>query len=97
MTIFLTEGAAAFTFSGATAPNAFIGSGYQPPGNSPSGHPPSPEHVRHMIFGTPQSVQATIKLLHKLGYADPNDWSRLVSTKRSGEVMAILTKRVSSL
>ncbi|MGB7088350.1 MAG: hypothetical protein WBD47_22535 [Phormidesmis sp.] len=99
MIILLAEGAAASTFSGATAPyalhGALLGSGYQPPGNSPAGHPPSPEHVRHMLFGTPQSVQTTIKLLHKLGYAGPNDWSRLMSTGRAGEVMAILTRRVS--
>ncbi|MGB7086227.1 MAG: hypothetical protein WBD47_11790 [Phormidesmis sp.] len=54
------------------------------------------DHVRHLLFGTPQSVQATIKLLHKLGYAEPNDWSQPISTGRAGEVMAILTKRVSA-
>ena len=52
------------------------------------------EPIRHMLFGTPQALQATIQHLHKRGYADPNDWSRPISTGRANEVMAILTKRV---
>ncbi|NEQ55490.1 MAG: hypothetical protein F6K11_36135 [Leptolyngbya sp. SIO3F4] len=39
-------------------------------------------------------VQTTIKLLHKLNYTEPNDWSRLLPTGRPNEVMAILTKKV---
>ena len=57
-------------------------------GNSPT------EPVRHMLFGSPGAVQVTIQQLHKLGYAEPNDWSQLLSTGRPNEVMAILTKRV---
>lgn len=53
------------------------------------------EQVRHMLFGTPTAVKSTIRRLHKLGYAEPNDWSRAMSTRRANEVMAILTKRVS--
>ncbi len=41
-----------------------------------------------------QFVQTTIKLLHKLNYTDPNDWSRPLPTGRPNEVMAILTKKV---
>ena len=52
------------------------------------------EQVRHMLFGSPTAVQSSIRLLHKLGYAEPNDWSRPISTGRTNEVMAILTKRV---
>ena len=52
------------------------------------------EQVRHLLFGTPTAVQSSIRLLHKLGYAEPNDWSRPISTGRTNEVMAILTKRV---
>ena len=59
---------------------------------------PSPtaarEQIRHLLLGTPSAVQGTIRLLHKLGYAEVNDWSRSISTGRAGEVMAILTKRV---
>ena len=52
------------------------------------------EQVRHILFGTPVALKRTIQHLHKLGYAEPNDWSRLLSTGRANEVMAILTKRV---
>ncbi|MGB3786423.1 MAG: hypothetical protein WA949_00330 [Phormidesmis sp.] len=52
------------------------------------------QHVRHLLFGTLPTVQATIRLLHQLGYAEVNDWSRPISTGRPNEVMAILTKRV---
>lgn len=52
------------------------------------------EQVRHLLFGSPDAVQSTIRLLHKLGYAEPNDWSRPISTGRGNEVMGILTKRV---
>jgi hypothetical protein len=52
------------------------------------------EPVRHLLFGSPQAVQITIKHLHRLGYAEPNDWSIPIPTGRSQEVMAILTKQV---
>ncbi len=52
------------------------------------------EPVRHLLFGSPRVVQMTIKHLHKLGYAEPNDWSKPIPTGRSGEVMAILTKQM---
>ena len=52
------------------------------------------ETVRHMLFGRPKAVQMTIKLLHRLNYAEPNDWSRLLPTGQANEVMAILTKKV---
>lgn len=52
------------------------------------------EQVRHMLFGSPAAVQSSIRRLHQLGYAEVHDWSRLISTGRPGEVMAILTKRL---
>ena len=57
----------------------------------------SPEYevVRHLLSGSLSAVQATIKRLHKLNYAEPNDWSQPISTGRPNEVMAILTKRVT--
>ena len=61
----------------------------------PQGPPPRPEYVRHLLFGTPTTVKTTIRLLHHLGYAEPNDWSRPISTGRANEVMTILTKRIS--
>ena len=52
------------------------------------------EPIRHMVFGAPATVAATIKLLHKLHYAEPTDWSLPIPTGRPNEVMVILTKRV---
>ncbi len=52
------------------------------------------EPVRHMLFGSLSAVQSTIRLLYKLNYAEPNDWSQPISTGRPNEVMAILTKWV---
>mgnify|MGYP001107586509 CR=1 FL=1 len=58
---------------------------------------PPREQVRHMLFGTLGTVQTTIAHLHRLGYAEPNDWSRPISTGRPNEVLAVLTKRVSAV
>lgn len=52
------------------------------------------EVVRHFLWGTLPAVMNTIKLLHTLNYAEPNDWSKPVPTGRGDEMMAILTKRV---
>ena len=60
----------------------------------PEGDGTNRDRIRHMLFGTPRTVRKTIQLLHKLGYAEPNDWSRPIATGRDHEVMAILTKRV---
>ena len=53
------------------------------------------ETVRHMLFGSLTGVRLTIQDLHKKHYAEPNDWSKPISTGRPNEVMAILTKRVA--
>ncbi|MEM9216259.1 MAG: hypothetical protein AAGD25_18175 [Cyanobacteria bacterium P01_F01_bin.150] len=55
---------------------------------------PSYESVRLMLFGSTQAVLHTIKLLHKLNYAEPNDWSKPIPTERPREVMSVLTKKV---
>ncbi|WP_031293597.1 hypothetical protein [Leptolyngbya sp. Heron Island J] len=52
------------------------------------------EPVRHIVLGSLTAVRDTIKLLHKLNYAEPNDWSKPLPTGRPNEVMAILTKKV---
>ena len=52
------------------------------------------ETVNHTLIGTLTVVRNTIKLLHKLNYAEPNDWSKPLPTGRPNEVMAILTRRV---
>ena len=71
---------------------AAVDSGVSP--NLPADCNSQPEHIRHMLFGTLAAVQTTIRHLHHLGYAEPNDWSRPISTGRANEVMAILTKRI---
>lgn len=79
-----------------TAPDAAASTVSPAPGYSPPMPPPSPDpnRVRHLLFGTPSAVQATIQLLHSLGYAEPNDWSQPITTGRPNEVMAILTRKV---
>ncbi len=43
---------------------------------SPSGKPqPHPEEVRHRLYGSLAGIDRTIKILHALGYSEPNDWS----------------------
>ena len=68
-------------------------SGAAAPTNQPE---PLPDYEsgRHMLFGSLSYIQAIIKLLHKLNYAEPNDWSRPLPTGQPNEVMAILTNRV---
>ena len=63
--------------------------------NQPAPLPESSyETGRHLLMGSFTFVQTTIKLLHKLNYTEPNDWSRPLPTGRPNEVMAILTKKV---
>ena len=52
------------------------------------------ESVHHQLFGSLTAVRNTITLLHKLNYAEPNDWSKPLPTGRPNEVMAILTKKI---
>ncbi|MBE9069743.1 hypothetical protein IQ260_24165 [Leptolyngbya cf. ectocarpi LEGE 11479] len=63
------------------------------------GTDPLPEHqyetVRHLVFGSLTGVRLTIQDLHNKRYAEPNDWSKPISTGRPNEVMVILTKRVT--
>ncbi len=44
----------------------------------PSGSAQEP--IRHMLFGSLSAVQSTIRLLYRLNYAEPNDWSQPIST-----------------
>jgi len=71
----------------------FIDSGADVPSNSAAVQPQR-EPVRHVLFGSLAAVQLNIKTLHKKGYAEPNDWSKPITTGRSGEVMAILVKHL---
>ncbi|PSR13333.1 hypothetical protein C8255_25400 [filamentous cyanobacterium CCP3] len=48
--------------------------------------PLNPEKVRHMLFGSLAGIDRTIKILHALGYANPNDWSEPMPAPLSGVV-----------
>ncbi|MBE9112326.1 hypothetical protein IQ273_23285 [Nodosilinea sp. LEGE 07298] len=54
-----------------------------PPANS-SKPQPRQERVRHMLYGSLAGIDRTIKILHALGYADPNDWSEPMPAPLSG-------------
>ena len=80
------------------------GASHLPP-SSPSTPQIRPERVRHMLYGSLASIDRTIKILHALGYTDPNDWSDPISvpptsgipstTPSAGTIwMAIATKTV---
>ena len=67
--------------------------------------PLNPEKVRHMLYGSLAAIDRTIKILHALGYTDPNDWSDPIPvpptsgtpgpTSSAGTIwMAIATKTV---
>ncbi|MEM9213350.1 MAG: hypothetical protein AAGD25_03300 [Cyanobacteria bacterium P01_F01_bin.150] len=55
---------------------------------------PQYELVRHHLYGRPDTVQAVIKCLYKLNYAEPHEWSKPIPTGRPSEVMVVLTKKV---
>ena len=55
---------------------------------------PYSENVRHLLYGSLLGIDRTIKILHKLRYADPNDWSDPMPTDRPNEWKCILTKRL---
>ena len=53
-----------------------------------------PEPIRLTLTGSPWAIQTTIKSLHKLGYAEPNDWSKPQPTGRPSEMMTVLIKKI---
>ncbi|NEP15599.1 MAG: hypothetical protein F6J97_01705 [Leptolyngbya sp. SIO4C1] len=55
---------------------------------------PQFESIHHSLRGSPSAVQITVQTLHKLHYAEPNDWSRPQPTGQAGEVIVVLTKRL---
>ena len=70
-------------------------------GIRPLPRPLTPEKVRHMLYGSLAALDRTIKILHTLGYADPNDWSDPIPVPASADGaptaaqwMVIMTKTV---
>ena len=56
---------------------------------------PEPEKIKHTITGSRKAVIAAIEVLHQLGYAIVRDWTPLLPTSHSGEVMSILVRSVT--
>jgi hypothetical protein len=56
---------------------------------------PEREKIKHMLIGSSKAVIGTIRVLHQLGYADVGDWSPLLPTENSGEVMSVLTRSIT--
>ena len=50
--------------------------------------------VRHLIFGPLPALGETTKHLHKLRYADFNDWSQPQPTGKTGEFVTVLIKKL---
>ena len=68
---------------------------------NPGTQPLTPEKVRHLLYGSLAALDRTIKILHAIGYADPNDWSDPIPVPPSAEGattaaqwMVIMTKTV---
>ena len=55
---------------------------------------PERELIKHTLVGSPKAVKSTIHVLHQLKYASIGDWSPLVPTGRTGEVMSILIRSI---
>jgi hypothetical protein len=70
-----------------------------PPAQPNQPHP-RPERLRHLLYGSRAGIDRTIKILHALGYAEPNDWSEPLPVPpgnpglsgTEGQWMVILTK-----
>lgn len=66
----------------------------------PHGQPPSPgtprrprqERVHHAIFGSLPALDRTVKILHVLGYAEPNNWSSPLWSEQRQRYMRMMTK-----
>lgn len=55
---------------------------------------PEREKIRIMVLGSLEGVNQIVHLLHKLRFAEVQQWSQPLPTGRPGEVMRILTKSV---
>ncbi|WP_240966728.1 hypothetical protein [Nodosilinea sp. P-1105] len=63
---------------------AASGSASSLPPSASNPRPPRPERVRHLLYGSLPALDRTIKILHALGYAEPNDWSEPLPIPQGG-------------
>jgi len=61
---------------------------------SPETQLPHREPIKHLLIGSPKAVTSTIHHLQIVGYANVGDWSPLLPTPNSGEVMSILSRQI---
>ncbi|AFY36041.1 hypothetical protein [Calothrix sp. PCC 7507] len=57
---------------------------------------PQREPIKHLLIGSPKAVTSTIHYLQVIGYASVGDWSPLLPTTNSGEVMSILSRQIQT-
>jgi hypothetical protein len=55
---------------------------------------PHREKVDVVIYGSLEGCDRSIKHLHLLGYAEPNDWSDPIPTGRENRWMVLTTKHL---
>ncbi|MGD2179900.1 hypothetical protein [Lusitaniella coriacea] len=48
--------------------------------------------IRLLLCGVPQGVERIVHLLHVLGFAEVGEWSPVLPSPVSGEVIRILTR-----
>lgn len=56
---------------------------------------PDREPVKILVIGSRQSVNTIVHQLHQLGFAEFNEWSRLLPASVPGQFMRILIRYVS--
>ena len=64
------------------------------PPSSPSTPQIRPERVRHLLYGSLAGIDRTIKILHALGYTDPNDWSDPIPVPPTSDILSAASSRV---
>ncbi|MBD2679585.1 MULTISPECIES: hypothetical protein [Nostoc] len=63
--------------------------------NQPTQKPvPQRKPVKHLLIGSTKAVTSTIHYLQVIGYASVGEWSPLIPTGNSDEVMSILIRQI---
>lgn len=65
---------------------------YTLPPSDPTPVEPIREPVRVMVTGSAIGIDLIIKVLHRLGFAEPRAWSKPQIDPTSGKLMSIMTK-----
>ncbi|HEY9881420.1 MAG TPA: hypothetical protein V6D29_23400 [Leptolyngbyaceae cyanobacterium] len=53
---------------------------------------PQRDKVQVVVYSTLEGIDRTVKHLHVLHYADPNDWSDPIPTGKPNQWMSLLTR-----